>query len=68
MRAHGGGLVVLLVDLEQEYGRIMGIMSLSYMFGDAVIRIVFGLVLDAGLSRLSLSARGSQQQRTCLHG
>jgi hypothetical protein len=26
----------------------MGIMSLSYMLGDAVIRIVFGAVLDAG--------------------
>jgi len=28
----------------------MGLMSLSYMLGDAVIRIVFGLILGAGAS------------------
>jgi len=31
-----------------EYGRIMGIMSLSYMFGDAMIRLIYGQLLNAG--------------------
>ena len=33
----------------KRYGRIMGIMSLSYLFGDALARLFLGRLIDAGL-------------------
>jgi MFS family permease len=40
----------LSTALSQEYGRIMAIHSLSYMMGDAIIRLIFGQLLNAGFT------------------
>ena len=34
----------------KSYGRVMGMMSLSYMLGDALIRLTLGVLQNAGLS------------------